>query len=43
VKQHILPLVEIINQYQQRKLGLDVLRPGIWMPNLPIKQTAESF
>jgi oligoendopeptidase F len=27
VKQHILPLVEIINQYQQRKLGLDVLRP----------------
>src|ERR1700730_3808521 len=27
VKQHVLPLVEIINQYQQHKLGLDVLRP----------------
>jgi oligoendopeptidase F len=27
VKQHILPLVEIINKYQQRKLGLDNLRP----------------
>jgi oligoendopeptidase F len=27
VKQHILPLVEIINKYQQRKLGLDTLRP----------------
>jgi oligoendopeptidase F len=27
VKQHILPLVEIINQYQQRKLGLDTLKP----------------
>jgi oligoendopeptidase F len=27
VKQHILPLVEIINQYKQKKLGLDSLRP----------------
>jgi oligoendopeptidase F len=27
VKQFILPLVEIINKYQQRKLGLDNLRP----------------
>jgi oligoendopeptidase F len=27
VKQHILPLVEIINQYQKNKLGLDTLRP----------------
>ena len=27
VKQHILPLVEIINKYQQRKLGLENLRP----------------
>ena len=27
VKQHILPLVEIINQYQKRKLGLDTLKP----------------
>jgi oligoendopeptidase F len=27
VKQHILPLVEIINQYKQKKLGLDTLRP----------------
>jgi oligoendopeptidase F len=27
VKQHILPLVEIINQYKKNKLGLDVLRP----------------
>ena len=27
VKQHILPLVEIINQYKQNKLGLDTLRP----------------
>jgi oligoendopeptidase F len=27
VKQHILPLVEIIHQYKQKKLGLDTLRP----------------
>jgi oligoendopeptidase F len=27
VKQYVLPLVEIINQYQQHKLGLDTLRP----------------
>jgi oligoendopeptidase F len=27
VKIYILPLVEIINKYQQRKLGLDTLRP----------------
>ena len=27
VKQHILPLVEIINQYKQKKLGLETLRP----------------
>jgi oligoendopeptidase F len=27
VKQHVLPLVEIINQYQKNKLGLDTLRP----------------
>ncbi len=27
VKQHVLPLVEIINQYKQNKLGLDTLRP----------------
>ncbi len=27
VKQYILPLVELIHQYQQRKLGLDTLRP----------------
>ncbi len=27
VKQHVLPLVEIINQYKQTKLGLDTLRP----------------
>jgi len=27
VKQFVLPLVEIINQYQQHKLGLDNLRP----------------
>jgi oligoendopeptidase F len=27
VKQHILPLVEIIHQYKQKKLGLDKLRP----------------
>ena len=27
VKQYVLPLVEIINQYKQNKLGLDTLRP----------------
>jgi oligoendopeptidase F len=27
VKQHILPLVELINQYKQKNLGLDSLRP----------------
>jgi oligoendopeptidase F len=27
VKQHVLPLVEIINKYKQNKLGLDTLRP----------------
>jgi oligoendopeptidase F len=27
VKQHVLPLVEIINIYKQNKLGLDILRP----------------
>ncbi|HCL83132.1 MAG TPA: M3 family oligoendopeptidase [Chitinophagaceae bacterium] len=27
VKLHVLPLVEIINQYKQDKLGLDTLRP----------------
>jgi oligoendopeptidase F len=27
VKQHVLPLVEIINIYKQNKLGLDTLRP----------------
>ena len=27
VKQHVLPLVEIINQYKKKKLGLDTLRP----------------
>jgi oligoendopeptidase F len=27
VKQHILPLVEIIHHYKQKKLGLDSLRP----------------
>jgi oligoendopeptidase F len=27
VKKHILPLVEIINQYKKNKLGVDVLRP----------------
>jgi oligoendopeptidase F len=27
VKQHVLPLVEIINKYKQLKLGLDTLRP----------------
>jgi oligoendopeptidase F len=27
VKQHVLPLVEIINIYKQNKLGLDLLRP----------------
>ncbi len=27
VKQYVLPLVEIINQYKQKKLGLNTLRP----------------
>jgi len=27
VKQHVLPLVEIINKYKQNKLGLETLRP----------------
>ena len=27
VKQHVLPLVEIINKYKQSRLGLDTLRP----------------
>ena len=27
VKQHVLPLVELINQYKQKKLGLEQLKP----------------
>ena len=29
VKQHVLPLVEMINEYKKKKLGLDTFGPGI--------------